>query len=107
FNDLHASRDQSIWENHRHCKCDGAVRAWLMNAKPLHCAVPEYPDLQTEWRTTMSRRIVFITLGLLLLLLSCSSFAQTMVTCSSDNMRRNYCEVGQNGGVRMIRQRSD
>ncbi|HET9699111.1 MAG TPA: DUF3011 domain-containing protein [Terriglobales bacterium] len=55
----------------------------------------------------MSRRIVLISLGLLLLLLSGSSFAQTAITCSSDNMRRNYCDIGQNGGVRLLRQRSD
>lgn len=29
------------------------------------------------------------------------------VQCSSDNMRRNYCEVDTRGGVRLIRQRSD
>jgi hypothetical protein len=30
-----------------------------------------------------------------------------VVSCSSDNMRRNYCNIGPNRGVRLIRQRSD
>jgi hypothetical protein len=29
------------------------------------------------------------------------------VTCSSDDMRRHFCQVGPNNGVRMVRQRSD
>jgi len=29
------------------------------------------------------------------------------VTCSSDDMRRHTCDVGPNGGIRMVRQRSD
>lgn len=56
----------------------------------------------------MSRWCVVVMLGLLVLLLSAASFAQGVsVTCASDNMGRNYCDVGQNGGVRLIRQRSD
>ncbi len=31
----------------------------------------------------------------------------TTVYCASDNMRRNYCEVGPNRGVRLVRKRSD
>jgi hypothetical protein len=30
-----------------------------------------------------------------------------VVTCSSDNMRRNTCPVATHGGVRLVRQRSD
>ncbi len=33
--------------------------------------------------------------------------AQVVITCSSDDMRRNYCAADTRGGVRMIRQRSD
>ena len=29
------------------------------------------------------------------------------ITCSSDDMRRHTCDVGPNGGIRMVRQRSD
>jgi hypothetical protein len=34
-------------------------------------------------------------------------FAQNVVTCSSDDMRRHYCGVDTRGGVRIVRQRSD
>jgi hypothetical protein len=54
----------------------------------------------------MWRRIYLFTLAALLIL-PALGFAQSTVTCSSDNMRRNYCDVGQNGGVRLLRQRSD
>ena len=30
-----------------------------------------------------------------------------MVTCASDDMRRNVCRVNTNGGVGLLRQRSD
>jgi hypothetical protein len=30
-----------------------------------------------------------------------------VVSCSSDNMRRNFCDIGPNRGVRLVRQRSD
>jgi Protein of unknown function (DUF3011) len=30
-----------------------------------------------------------------------------VVTCASDDMRRNVCRVNTNGGVRLVRQRSD
>jgi len=30
-----------------------------------------------------------------------------VVTCSSDDMRRNFCGVNTSGGVRLVRQRSD
>ena len=33
--------------------------------------------------------------------------AQQMVTCSSDNGKRNYCPADTRGGVSMVRQRSD
>jgi hypothetical protein len=33
--------------------------------------------------------------------------AQQSITCSSDNMKRNYCRADTRGGVRMVRQRSD
>ncbi len=34
-------------------------------------------------------------------------FAQSVVTCSSDDMRRHVCSADTRGGVRMVRQRSD
>jgi Protein of unknown function (DUF3011) len=54
----------------------------------------------------MSRRIFLITLGLLLML-PALGYAQATITCSSDNMRRNYCNIGENSKVRLLRQRSD
>jgi hypothetical protein len=30
-----------------------------------------------------------------------------MVSCSSDNGRRRYCDADTRGGVRLVRQRSD
>ena len=36
-----------------------------------------------------------------------SASAQQVVTCSSDNGKRNYCPVDTRGGVSMVRQRSD
>jgi hypothetical protein len=30
-----------------------------------------------------------------------------VITCSSDNMRRNYCDADTRGGVRLLRQRSE
>jgi hypothetical protein len=36
-----------------------------------------------------------------------SGLASQIVTCSSDNMRRNYCNIGPHGEVRMTRQRSE
>jgi DUF3011 family protein len=35
------------------------------------------------------------------------AMAQQMVTCSSDNGKRNYCSADTRGGVSMLRQRSD
>jgi hypothetical protein len=36
-----------------------------------------------------------------------SSGGSRLVNCSSNDMRRNYCSLNTNGGVRLIRQRSD
>ena len=33
-------------------------------------------------------------------------YGNTMVTCSSDNGKRNYCSVNTNGGVQLVNQRS-
>jgi hypothetical protein len=36
-----------------------------------------------------------------------SMFGQSVVSCSSDDMRRHYCSVDTSGGVSLVRQRSD
>lgn len=41
------------------------------------------------------------------LLLPAAGFAQDTVRCSSDDMRRHYCDVGANSGIRFSRQASD
>src|SRR3954449_1177810 len=63
----------------------------------------------TSWGIDLARTILFaLTILLFCLILSTGSYAQsTFITCSSDDMHRNYCDVGPNSGVRMVRQRSD
>jgi hypothetical protein len=41
------------------------------------------------------------------LVLPAAGFAQDTVRCSSDDMRRHYCDVGANSGIRFSRQASD
>jgi hypothetical protein len=36
-----------------------------------------------------------------------SGLSSQIVYCSSDNMRRNYCNIGPHGQVRLVRQRSE
>jgi Protein of unknown function (DUF3011) len=43
----------------------------------------------------------------LIMMASGSMKAQQVITCSSDNGKRNYCAADTRGGVTMVRQRSD
>jgi hypothetical protein len=55
------------------------------------------------------RTFLVMALGIIALILVAgrSASAQQVVTCSSDNGKRNYCPANTRGGVSMVRQRSD
>lgn len=52
----------------------------------------------------MNFRRSFTLLGMLLLLISVPGFAQKLITCSSNYMKRNYCNAGGARDVRLVRQ---
>jgi len=52
------------------------------------------------------RYFILLALPVICLIAAVSASAQTSVTCSSNDGRRNYCEVDTRGGVQMVRQRS-
>jgi hypothetical protein len=49
---------------------------------------------------------VLLALSFISLITVASASAQTSITCSSNDGRRNYCAVDTRGGVQMVRQRS-
>lgn len=55
------------------------------------------------------RGILLATLSLIAVVAATTSAAKAQtITCSSDNMRRNYCPLNMNGAqIRLVRQRSD
>ena len=54
------------------------------------------------------RKFLVIALGFIALIAMAAPAARAQsITCSSDNGRRNFCAVNTNGGVRLVRQRSD
>jgi hypothetical protein len=52
----------------------------------------------------MKRKLV---VAALMLLPAVPLFGQAVVSCSSDDMQRHYCETDTRGGVRLVRQHSD
>ena len=46
-------------------------------------------------------------IGAFILISGASLFGQSVVSCSSDDMRRHYCDADTRGGVRLVKQNSD
>ena len=46
-------------------------------------------------------------LGALILCSGAALLGQSVVSCSSDDMKRHYCDADTRGGVRLVKQHSD
>lgn len=68
----------------------------------MRCRIPDWGAMQMRIRAVLT-----VVLGAMIAMATQSALAQQVVTCSSNNGKRNYCAADTRGGVSMVRQRSD
>lgn len=62
---------------------------------------------RASWRYDLFRNcFVLLVMSFVSFIATVPALAQTSITCSSNDGRRNYCAVDTRGGVQMVRQRS-
>ena len=76
----------------------------LVNEFDGRCSIPVGGAIQMRMRDFL---VAVLGVVAAIAIAGRPAMAQQVVTCSSDNGKRNYCPADTRGGVTMIRQRSD